>query len=113
MEILDTINNIIVKEQGVKLVLEDVLTKSKLDSFGYTLLWLGLEDEYDIVLETELISNVNYNTFTVLDLVTIVNSKLCQEVLVKKLNNTPYSKDLIIDNVKIKDFPADVGAETL
>lgn len=103
MEILDTINNIIVKEQGVKLVLEDVLTESKLDSFGYTLLWLGLEDEYNIVLETELISNVNYNTFTVFDLVTIVNSKLYQEVLVRKLNNTPYSKDLIIDNVKFND----------
>lgn len=62
--ILNDLNEIIESENGKKLNLLDALSKSELDSFGYCLFWVSIEEKYGKCFPHDEISTLDYNTLT-------------------------------------------------
>ncbi len=76
-EILETINKII-KDECYKingcffeLTEESLLNNAGLDSFGYILFWLSIEQEYKFTKENNIdfVNNIDYKTYTIKDLI--------------------------------------------
>lgn len=74
-EILADINKIIKTEHG-KVVTEDsLLTDCEIDSFGYAMLWLGIENEIiepiddNAIFGKERLSDLDYETYKVSDVI--------------------------------------------
>ena len=76
-EILKTINKII-KDECYKingcffeLTEESLLNNAGLDSFGYILFWLSIEQEYKFTKENNIdfVNNIDYKTYTIKDLI--------------------------------------------
>ena len=76
-EILEKINKII-KDECYKingcffeLTEESLLNNAGLDSFGYILFWLSIEQEYKFTKENNIdfVNNIDYKTYTIKDLI--------------------------------------------
>lgn len=74
-EILDKINQIIEEEHGVEVTEESLLTDCDIDSFGYALLWLGLENDIvktpeDVkIFSREYTDSIDYSVYKVCEIV--------------------------------------------
>ena len=60
--VLQFINEIIEDQNGVPVYPGDPIGKSELDSFGYTVFFFELEEEYDVDLYDDIIANGNIQT---------------------------------------------------
>lgn len=76
-EILKKINELI-KDECYKingcffeLTEESLLNNAGLDSFGYILFWLSIEQEYKFTKENNIdfVNNIDYKTYTIKDLI--------------------------------------------
>ena len=76
-DILEFINNVIKEEHGKEVTEEQLLTDCGIDSFGYAILWTSLEAKYDCKLSKDVMSAVDYNTFTVADMIDMVVGSKC------------------------------------
>lgn len=74
-EILDKINQIIEEEHGREVTEESLLTDCEIDSFGYALLWLGLENDIvktpeDVkIFSREYTDSIDYGVYKVGEIV--------------------------------------------
>ena len=81
-EILVAINEIIEEEHGSVVTEDSRLIECGLDSFGYAMLFVGLEAKVlestgVKVFEPEILSNLKSSDMLVKDLVDLVEAKLC------------------------------------
>ncbi|WP_418179770.1 hypothetical protein ACNSOO_04710 [Aliarcobacter lanthieri] len=78
--ILEKINKILIEEHGKELREDDLLIKSDIDSFGYAIFWLEIQNSYklfkDEVSEDEdrkrnidFVNGIDYSTYKVKDLI--------------------------------------------
>ncbi|QDF28991.1 hypothetical protein [Halarcobacter anaerophilus] len=68
-EIIETINRILVEENAKPLKNEnDLLIDSELDSFGYAILWIELNEEYKC-FPVEYVNEIDYETYKLKDLI--------------------------------------------
>lgn len=76
--ILSKINKIIEEEHGESVTEEDLLADCGIDSFGYAMLWLGMENDIvktpdgAKVFSKEYLDAVDYSTLTVADVITVI-----------------------------------------
>lgn len=74
-EILDKINQIIEEEHGKEVTEESLLADCEIDSFGYALLWLGLENDVvktpeDVkVFSKEYTDSIDYSIYRVSEII--------------------------------------------
>jgi len=72
-DILNVINRVIREEKGSRVKLEDKLQSANLDSFGYTVLFLNLDDKYgifnDIPEDVDPFSTIDWKTITVQEVI--------------------------------------------
>lgn len=59
--ILETINETIETEHGKPLAEDNVLSDSELDSFGYAIFWIAIEEKYGSCFSKEEVSGFNYH----------------------------------------------------
>lgn len=70
-EILDKINSIIEEEHGEPVKEDSLLTDCNIDSFGYAMLWLGMENDIvkhdpDIkIFDKDYAKDIDYKTLKV------------------------------------------------
>lgn len=77
-EILDLINKTILEEHGNELVEEDLLANSNIDSFGYAVLWITVEQEVGSKIPREIEDAIDYKEFTVSDFINLlIEYKIC------------------------------------
>ena len=81
-EILNVINEIIEEEHGEIVCESNTLADCGIDSFGYAILFVGLEgaieDQTGIkVFEPKVLSEINPSEVTVKELLDIIEEKLC------------------------------------
>lgn len=76
-DILEFINKTIEEEHGTVVTEEQLLTDCGIDSFGYAILWTSLEAKYDCKLSKDVMSAVDYSTFTVADMIDMVVGSKC------------------------------------
>lgn len=81
-EILNVINEIIEEEHGVKVCEESILADCGIDSFGYALLFVGLEGTIEEqtgvkVFGPKVFSEINPSKVTVKELLDMIEEKLC------------------------------------
>mgnify|MGYP000182763278 CR=1 FL=1 len=68
-EIIEKVNEILVSENAKALEDENqLLTESELDSFGYAILWIELNEEYKC-FSVEYVNEIDYETYTLKDLI--------------------------------------------
>lgn len=70
---LDRINEVIVDEKGQKVSMDSMFTDADLDSLGTLITLITLASEFDIFDPNDMesdISNIDFTTFTIKDLVT-------------------------------------------
>lgn len=76
------INTIVEEEHGVRLTESSLLTECNIDSFGYAMLWLGIESKLEEVcgierlLGKEYVDWLDYETFTVKQLINDIENRL-------------------------------------
>lgn len=68
-DILSHINKIIKQEHGTIVELDNLLIDSEIDSFGYAILFLELEDKYNIKFPPEYAKDIDYKKLKVSDLI--------------------------------------------
>ena len=68
-DILSHINKIIKHEHGTRVELDNLLIDSGIDSFGYAILFLELEDKYNIKFTPEYTKDIDYKKLKVSDLI--------------------------------------------
>lgn len=72
-EVLDKINEIIREEKGNRVTINDTLVDASLDSFGITVLFIALDDEYgyfkDIPEGEDVFATIPYATITIREIV--------------------------------------------
>lgn len=72
-EVLSIINDIIREEKGTRVTLESSLRDAALDSFGITMLFIALEDEYQYFskagIEEDPFKMIPYDTITIKEIV--------------------------------------------
>ena len=73
LEILITINELVEAEHGAMVNLDSKLVDADLDSFGYTVFFIDLDEKYGCYSKEDAM-NVNYNTITIRDIVNRVVS---------------------------------------
>lgn len=84
VEILGIINGIIEEEHGIKLTEDNLLIDCNIDSFGYAMLWLGIEAKLDEMygierlLGKEYIDNLDYEKLTVKELIDGITCRLAK-----------------------------------
>ena len=84
IEILEMINTIVEEEHGVRLTEDNLLTECNIDSFGYAMLWLGIEAKLEEVsgierlLGKEYVDSLSYETFTVKELIDDIEKRLAE-----------------------------------
>lgn len=66
-EIKKFINTILENENAKAINEDDLLIASELDSFGYAILFIELDEKYNC-FDKEYINNINYKTITLRDL---------------------------------------------
>ena len=81
-EVLYIINEIIEEEHGKAVEENQLLKECDIDSFGYAMLFVGLEAKVlestgVKVFEPEILSNLKSSDMLVKDLVDLVEAKLC------------------------------------
>jgi len=73
-EVLDFINTTIREEKGSRVTIASKLIDSELDSFGYTVLFLELDEKYgyfsDIPVEVDPFSTIDFPTISVEEMIT-------------------------------------------
>lgn len=68
-EIIEKVNEILVSENAKALEDENqLLTESELDSFGYAILWIELNEEYKC-FSVEYVNAIDYETYKLKDLI--------------------------------------------
>lgn len=68
-EYLDFINDVLVTENAKAIAEDNLLTDSKLDSFGYAVLFITLEADLNLnCFEKEYLNSIDYKTYTMKDL---------------------------------------------
>lgn len=63
--ILAYINETITCENGKELTEENTLTQSEIDSFGYALFWIAIEEQYGKCFPHDEVSTLDYKTLTI------------------------------------------------
>ena len=74
-EVLEFINKIIEEEHGNSLTEDNLLTYSEIDSFGYAMFWLSINQKYGIEEIKGIDNGIDYNTLLVSDVITYVITK--------------------------------------
>lgn len=74
-QILQDINEVIEEERGTSVDIEDLIIKSNLDSFAYTIFWLTLEKKYPQINQ-EKVLELDSNNLTVKELVLFIENSL-------------------------------------
>lgn len=74
-EILDFINKILTEEHGNVLTENNLLTDSEIDSFGYAIFWLEINNNYKLEEIKGIDSGIDYDTLTVKNIIDYVISK--------------------------------------
>lgn len=64
---LEFINKILTTENAKAIKEEDLLTNSELDSFGYAILFIELDEKFG-GFDKEYLNNIDYKTYTMKDL---------------------------------------------
>ena len=84
VEILNMINSIIEEEHGNRLIESNLLTECNIDSFGYAMLWLGIEAKLEEVCGVErllgkgYVDGLDYEVFTVKQLIDDIEKRLVE-----------------------------------
>jgi len=68
-QILAILNETIETEHGKPLYEENVLSDSELDSFGYALFWIAIEEQYGTCFSKEEVSAFNYHQILVRNII--------------------------------------------
>ena len=68
-EILAYLNETIETEHGKAVIEENVLSDSELDSFGYALFWIAIEEQYGQCFSKEEVRGFNYHQILVRDII--------------------------------------------
>jgi acyl carrier protein len=76
-EILEFINEVILEEHGTAVSEDNLLKDCGIDSFGYAILWTSVESKYECKLSKEVMSTVDYDKFTVKDMIDMVVGAKC------------------------------------
>lgn len=81
-EILNIINEIIEEEHGEPVEELDMISDCAIDSFGYAMLFVGLDGQIEQktgikVFDNELLKTINPNTIRVCELIDMIEGKLC------------------------------------
>lgn len=81
-DILYIINEIIEEEHGSAVTEDSTLIECGIDSFGYALLFVGLEGQIEEktgvkVFDKDIIKDINPNSLKVSELLDMVEEKLC------------------------------------
>lgn len=81
-EILDVINEIIEEEHGIVVDEENILSDCAIDSFGYAVLFVGLEGQIEEktgikVFGKDVFKEINPNNIRVSKLLDMIEEKLC------------------------------------
>lgn len=81
-EVLNVINEIIEEEHGSVVSEEDILASCGIDSFGYAMLFVGLDGRIEKstgikVFEKDALKEIDPNTLVVKELLDMIESKLC------------------------------------
>ena len=74
-EVLEFINKIIEDEHGNSITEDSLLTDSEIDSFGYAMFWLSINQKYGIEEIKGIDNGIDYNTLLVSDVITYVITK--------------------------------------
>ena len=74
-EILEFINKIIEEEHGNPVTEDSLLTDSEIDSFGYAMFWLSVNQKYGIEEIKGIDNGIDYKTLLVSDVITYVITK--------------------------------------
>lgn len=74
-EILEFINEIIVEEHGNAVTEEQLLVECGIDSFGYAILWISINQKYGIDEVKGIDSKINYSTLLVSDVIDYIVTK--------------------------------------
>lgn len=74
-DILEFINEIILEEHGNVVTEDQLLIECNIDSFGYAILWISINQKYDIEEVKGVDSKINYNTLLVSDVINYVITK--------------------------------------
>lgn len=69
IEYFDFINKVLVTENAKAIKEDELLKDSNLDSFGYAILFITLQEDLNInCFEKEYLNSINYETFKMKDL---------------------------------------------
>ncbi len=68
IELLDEINKILVEEDAKPIKEDDLLTYSELDSFGYTMLFFQIDEQYNC-FNSSYVNSIDFNKYTGKDLI--------------------------------------------
>jgi len=63
--ILTYLNEVIKSENGNEVEEENILPESNMDSFGYAIFWLSIEQKYGKCFPHDEISKIDYKTLTI------------------------------------------------
>ena len=74
-EILEFINKIIEEEHGNSLTEDNLLTDSEIDSFGYAMFWLSINQNYKIEEIKGIDNGIDYKALLVSDVVSYIITK--------------------------------------
>lgn len=67
-KILNELNKILVTENAKEISESNLLTDSELDSFGYAMLFIELNENYNC-FDKEYLNSINYKSYTAKDLI--------------------------------------------
>lgn len=81
-DILNVINDIIEEEHGIAVSEDNILSDCIIDSFGYALLFVGLEGQIEEktgikVFDKDVVKDINPNNIRVSKLLDMIEEKLC------------------------------------
>lgn len=74
-DILEFINEIILEEHGNVVTEDQLLIECNIDSFGYAILWISINQKYDIEEVKGTDSKIDYNTLLVSDVINYIITK--------------------------------------
>lgn len=74
-DILEFINEIILEEHGNAVTEDQLLIECGIDSFGYAILWISINQKYDIEEVKGTDSKIDYNTLLVSDVIDYITTK--------------------------------------
>jgi len=73
LEILEFINKVIREEKGSRVTIDSMLRDTALDSFGYTVLFLELDDAYEIFADVpegeDPFQKIEWDTLTIKEVI--------------------------------------------